>query len=465
MVARDDERVALRGGVDVHEADRPVVGVDDGGGQVAGDDLAEEAVRIRGHGRGLYPPPPPMPARRAELEQIVRTLESWERGSASEGERRSAEWIAERLRGMGLEPKVEGSPRTATYWWPLGLLQRRWPASAGAAAARRLARAPLAARRRSRRLGRARACGAALDARAAAEAHDVERPRRGRATRTRSAIVAIVAHHDAAHTGAIFDFTLIRWYARTFPELLERGRKWPGLLWSVFLGPALVARRRAARAARSCAASAGSSARGGVATFADIGRSPVVPGANDNLSAVAAMLEAGRALVEEPARGRPRPARRAGQRGELRGGHARRSSSGTRTSCRRTAPTSSSSTPSARPHLILLEGEGMLVARPYDERLKDEIAAAATEIGVPIIREHWLSFASDALVGLRKGYRTAAHRLLRRRQAPDALPPADRRRRQPALGDRGAGRERHRGGRQADRREPRGQARAPPRAS
>ena len=33
-----------------------------------------------------------------ELERVVRELASWERPSASAGERRAAEWIAERLR-------------------------------------------------------------------------------------------------------------------------------------------------------------------------------------------------------------------------------------------------------------------------------------------------------------------------------------------------------------------------------
>src|SRR3712207_7576329 len=30
--------------------------------------------------------------------------------------------------------------------------------------------------------------------------------------------VCLAAHHDAAHTGLAFDFTLVRWYERTFPE-------------------------------------------------------------------------------------------------------------------------------------------------------------------------------------------------------------------------------------------------------
>jgi hypothetical protein len=59
------------------------------------------------------------------------------------------------------------------------------------------------------------------------------------------------------------------------------------------------------------------------------------------------------------------------------------------------------------PRLVLLEGEGMIVRRPYDEPLKDTIEAAAREAGVDLLREHWLSFGSDALIALRRGYRTA----------------------------------------------------------
>ena len=52
MRARDHERVPARGGGDVHERDRALVFVDDRRGQLAGDDLAEDAVRV-GHRRSL----------------------------------------------------------------------------------------------------------------------------------------------------------------------------------------------------------------------------------------------------------------------------------------------------------------------------------------------------------------------------------------------------------------------------
>ena len=49
----------------------------------------------------------------------------------------------------------------------------------------------------------------------------------------------------------------------------------------------------------------------------------------------------------------------------------------------------------------------MLVRTGYDGDLKDTLEAAAGAAGVPVIREHWLSFGSDALAGLRAGYRSA----------------------------------------------------------
>lgn len=343
-----------------------------------------------------------MPARRTELEQIVRTLESWERGSATEGERRSAEWIAGRMRELGYQPKVEEESAHGTYWWPMGIFT-------GAAGIAGL-------------LGR-RVLGSLVGAVSAVGLWDELGLWRGHWTRKllpkRSTwnvhavggdpdgerTVAIVTHHDAAHTGAIFDFSLVRWYGRTFPDLLERGRKWPGLNWLVIAGPILVAvgsllglgRVRRTGALMSLTAAG---------TFADVGRSPVVPGANDNLSAVAAMLEVARALREEPVEGVRVLFVAPGSEESFEEGFsafvARHEHELPR---ERTDFIVLDSVGS--PHLILLEGEGMLVARPYDAGLKDAITAAAEDVGVPIIREHWLSFGSDSLVALRKGYRTA----------------------------------------------------------
>ena len=56
---------------------------------------------------------------------------------------------------------------------------------------------------------------------------------------------------------------------------------------------------------------------------------------------------------------------------------------------------------SARP--VLVEGEGMLRRTAYDPLLKDTIERAADHAGIAIIREHWLSFGSDALAGIQAG--------------------------------------------------------------
>jgi hypothetical protein len=342
-----------------------------------------------------------MPAERAQLEHVVRTLESWERGSASDGERRAAEWIAGRLRELGLEPRVEEEPAHGGYWWPLGIF------SAAAAAAGLLGRRVLGTL-----VGAVAALGiwdelglwrewtrALLPKRSTWNVHAVA----GDPDADRT--VVVVAHHDAAHTGAIFDFTLVRWYGRTFPKLLERGRKWPGLMWLVFAGPVLVGLGSLLDMPRLRRAG-GIAGAGSALAFADIGRSPVVPGANDNLSAVAALLEVARALRDDPVEGvrvvllstGSEESFEEGMLGFVRTHEQELPRDRTQIVVLDTV---------GSPHLILLEGEGMLVTRPYDRELKDEIAAAAAEIGVPIVREHWLSFGSDALVGLRKGYRTA----------------------------------------------------------
>ena len=74
-------------------------------------------------------------------------LASYERPSASEGERRAAEWLAGELREAGCrDVRVEEERAHGGYWWPLALLNagaalaalaggRRAAALAGGAAA------------------------------------------------------------------------------------------------------------------------------------------------------------------------------------------------------------------------------------------------------------------------------------------------------------------------------------------
>ncbi|HEX2708499.1 MAG TPA: hypothetical protein VHM66_10890, partial [Solirubrobacterales bacterium] len=54
------------------------------------------------------------------LRQRLEELEKIERPSASEGERRAAEWLVERFAELGAEARIEAEPAHGTYWWPLG---------------------------------------------------------------------------------------------------------------------------------------------------------------------------------------------------------------------------------------------------------------------------------------------------------------------------------------------------------
>src|SRR4051794_14671794 len=65
---------------------------------------------------------PPMGPDHGLMERAVRHLASFERASASDGERRAAEWIAGALRDLGCEAVVEEERAHGTYWIPIGAL-------------------------------------------------------------------------------------------------------------------------------------------------------------------------------------------------------------------------------------------------------------------------------------------------------------------------------------------------------
>src|SRR6266550_1777558 len=64
--------------------------------------------------------PPDTAWMRERLDELC----AYERGSASEGERRAAEWLAGALAEAGArDVRVEEEPdANGTFWWPIGLL-------------------------------------------------------------------------------------------------------------------------------------------------------------------------------------------------------------------------------------------------------------------------------------------------------------------------------------------------------
>jgi Zn-dependent M28 family amino/carboxypeptidase len=144
-----------------------------------------------------------------------------------------------------------------------------------------------------------------------------------------------------------------------------------------------------------------------VALLADVARSPVVCGANDNLSAVAVLLDLAGRLAERPAGGVRVLLLSTGSEESfmegMRGFIARHRGELDPESTRVIALECVGS-----PHLMLMEGEGMLRMRDHDEGLREEIQAAADRTGVSLWRGLRLGAgATDALPALRAGYRAA----------------------------------------------------------
>src|SRR5215213_8787426 len=209
------------------------------------------------------------------IERIVRELASFDRPSASDGERRAAEWLAGELRAAGCrEVRVEEERAHGGYWWPLGLLNAAALVAAG--------------------LGR-RAAALVGGVAAAAVYDDVSGGKLWFRRR-------VLAHHDAAHSGLVFHPALPRAAMKRMPDLHAKADQSIPIIFGVFLGPLLLALwgvtgRRLLRALGTIFAA------GATASMVDIGRSPVVPGANDNLSAVAVVVALAHSLAASPPAG------------------------------------------------------------------------------------------------------------------------------------------------------------------
>ncbi len=76
-----------------------------------------------------------MPESIERLRATVEHLAAIERPSASDGEKRAAEWILERLNGSSADARIEEERAHGTYWVPLGLMTAA-AGLAGLAAAR-----------------------------------------------------------------------------------------------------------------------------------------------------------------------------------------------------------------------------------------------------------------------------------------------------------------------------------------
>ncbi len=340
---------------------------------------------------------------RARLRELLEELEQIDRPSASEGERRAAEWLVERFAEVGAEARIEAEPAHGTYWWPLGL-GSLLGALGGFAALR------------GRRL-----LGAVLGAIGAAGIADdfppgQRRLRKPLPARTTYNVVCelgpadaartmvVVAHHDAAHSGLIFHPGLPKLADRL--GLIEGQDTSPPLMAPVVGGPILAA--LGALTGRRLLTKLGIALGiGSAVAMADIGRRKTVPGANDNGTGVVALLALAERLSEEP----PEDLRVI----LLSAGAEESFSEGIKAFGERHFPSLPRESTFflavdsiGSPHLLVLRGEGFLKMREYSPRALKLMDSLAEDLGIWLFPNLRLHNGTDGLEPLAAGYETAS---------------------------------------------------------
>jgi hypothetical protein len=337
-----------------------------------------------------------------ELRAHVEWLAAMPRESATDGERRAGERLAEILEALGHDVERDVELVHGTYWWPIGLAtgaaavagatrSRPLAALAGALAALAVADDISAGPRRLRRLLPHRET---VNVWTSIGPEDAERT------------VIVVAHHDAAHSGLVFEPELPRALLRRLPpSALAHANTTPPTMWGAVAGPALVAagallgRRRLRQAGTVLSA-------GYAAAMADIGARDVVPGANDNATGVAAALSLATWLAEDASDGvrvvivLP-GAEESFMEGMVAWCDRHLAAYDPRTTTVLCLDTIGS------PHLLALEGEGMLAMHEYPKDVLGLIHDAADELGITLHRGLRFRNATDGLIALKRGYPAA----------------------------------------------------------
>jgi Peptidase family M28 len=342
------------------------------------------------------------------LREVIEALAPLQRGAGSEGERVAAAWIAERLSAAGCPAEVQEAQFRDGFARPLRAL-----AGAGAVAG-----VAALASRRLRRVAGAVAAGVT-----AAMADDVSNGTRlfrratlpsettwnvvgscGAADAPRTLVV--LAHHDAAATGRIFDPRLQEWLGDRFPGILERVDNSLPFWRAMMSAPGMVA-LGALRGRRGLIAAGVAGSALATAVLDDIARSPIVPGANDNLSAVAVLVALAERLRSEPVQGLRVLLVSCGAEEVMQGGiygFARRHFpvlDRERTWFLNLETLGS-------PNLIMLEGEGAVVMEDYHDRsFRDLVARSADVAGASLRRGMRGRTSTDAVLPSRAGYPTA----------------------------------------------------------
>lgn len=340
------------------------------------------------------------------LREVIEALAAIDRPPCSEGERAAAGWIADRLRAAGCdevtadeEPAWGKFPPTITGVGLAGMAgailvargRRRFGGAIGAVALATLVdeiqNGPRVARRTLRRKQ--------STVNVVGRVGDADAPR----------TLVVLAHHDAAQTGIVFDQSWAQKLHARRPDLMAAATKqipqwWLGVAPGVMtLASVLTRARWPARAAIGVAAL-------GTALMADIMRNPTVPGANDNLSGVAALVALAEGLAERPVPGVRVLLVSAGAEEALQEG------------IRAFMTRHRDELPPGRtwflnldtvgsPDLVMLEGEGPVWMEDYaDPSFRDLVARCAADSGIALERGLRARASTDSIIPSRAGYPT-----------------------------------------------------------
>jgi len=339
----------------------------------------------------------------AWLRSRLEELERIDRPSASDGELEAAEWMAGQFAALGAEARIEMETVHGTYWWPIGI---------GTAAGVLGGLAALAGKR-----GIATALGAFGAAAIATDFPPRSRPLRKLLPKRETSnvicelgdpeadrTVVLVGHHDAAHSGFIFHPGIPKLVTKT--GLFKVKDTSPMLMAPVIGGPVLAAvagltgNRHVARTALGLSA-------GSTAAMADIGVRDVVPGANDNGTAVIALLDLARRFLADPPEGLRIILLSAGAEESF--------SEGMKAFGERHFP----ELPRDRtifinldtvgsPHLTVLRGEGFLEMFEYTPSALELADRTAAELGIELMPNLRIRNGTDGLEPLAAGYPTVS---------------------------------------------------------
>jgi hypothetical protein len=364
-------------------------------------------------GDGAAPVPAPG---EAALREVVEALAPIERRPCSPGEREAAERLAGRLRRAGCDVALEEEAARGLYMPTLAGLGVA--ATAGAALC-------LAGRRAAGTLASLAAAAALVDeaqngprllrralyrprttvnvvGRPAAAAGSPDRPADDASLPT----LVVLAHHDAHQVGRLYDQSALRTVHRLAPDLLARLRTAPPQWWAGLAGPVLAV-AGAVTGGRRPAIAALALNVAGTAAVAEVARNPVSPGANDNLSGVAALVGLAELLRERPIPGVRVLLVSCGAEEALQEGIrpfvARHSPELDRERTRFLNLETVGS-----PRLVMLEGEGPIWMEDYARPgFRDLVSWTARRASIALERGFRARASTDSAIPSRAGYPTA----------------------------------------------------------